>query len=176
MPKPHSPSSDDRHGQRVPSKPVVEVTAHAARSTRRVIIAGYGPVGRAVAQQLDHDGVNVKVIELNLSTIERQLDLDKSIIYGDVSDPNILKQAGIHNAEAIVVTIPDAQAAIHACRVARALAPKIIIAVRVNHLSEGLKAKQAGADEIIVEEWVTAQAMQEAVCDRLKRLDDSSAT
>ncbi len=171
-----NPSPDDSRQPPARVEPVVRVAGDASELRRRVIVAGYGPVGRVVAEQLTRDGVSVKVIELNLSTIERQLNLDKSVIYGDVCDPKILERAGIHEAEALVVTIPDAQAALRACRVARSLAPKIVIALRVNHLSEGLEAKQAGADEVIVEELVTAQAMRDAVCSRLRPPDGGGAT
>ena len=135
--------------------------------TRRVIVAGYGPVGRVVAQQLEQDGVSVKIIELNLSTIEKQLRLEKSVIYGDVSDPKILRLAGIDQAEALILTIPDEEAALKACKTARRLAPDIFIAARTSYLSRGLIATQAGADQVIVEEVVTAQAMRDAVCQHL---------
>ena len=176
MHEPDRPFPDTGPPWGAPSTPEHRpVTPDASNAGRLVVVAGYGPVGRAVAEQLSQDGVSVKVIELNLSTIERQLDLDQPIIYGDVCDPTILERAGIRQAEAIILTIPDAQAAVRACRVARSLAPRAVIAVRVNHLSEGLEAKQAGADEVIVEELVTAQAMRDAVCGRLRRPDGPGA-
>ncbi len=134
---------------------------------RRVIVAGYGPVGRVVSQQLERDGLVVKIIEMNLDTIERQLTLDKDVIYGDVCDPQILERAGIHEAEALILTIPNEQAALRACRTARTLAPRIFIAARTNHMSQGMLATKAGADKVIVEEIVTAEAMRDAVCGHL---------
>ena len=131
---------------------------------RRVIVAGYGPVGRTVVDQLEADGFEVKVVELNLITIERQLGLDRDVIYGDVADPKILAAAGLAAAEALILTIPDEAASLKACQAARRLAPQIYIAVRTNHVSGGLLATQAGADEVIVEEVITAQSMTAAVC------------
>lgn len=147
-----------------------EPTANTTRPEglpRRVIVAGYGPVGRVIVDQLETDGLQVTIIELNLTTIERQLDLDKSIIYGDVSDPEILRLAGVHEAEALILTVPDEEAALQACHTARQMAPHIFIAARTSYVSKGLLASQAGADQVVVEEVVTAQAMREAVCRHL---------
>ena len=140
-------------------------------SCRRVIVAGYGPVGRVVAEKLEATGVDVTIVELNLDTIERQRSLDKTVIYGDISDRQVLELAGTRDADALVLTIPDEKMALNACRIARELAPHLYIAARTNFVSEGLLATQAGADCVIVEEVVTAVAMKEAVLRRFA-IDD----
>ncbi len=140
----------------------------ASHAVRRIIVAGYGPVGRVVAEQLERDGMTVKIVETNLDTIEKQLTLDKTVIYGDVSDPDVLRRAGILEAEALILTIPDEEAALKACETARLLAPNIFIAARTNYLSKGLLIAQAGADKVVIEEVVTAEAMRDAVCEHLK--------
>lgn len=134
---------------------------------RHVIVAGFGIVGRMAAEQLEAAGVGVTIIELNLDTIERQLGLDKRVIYGDVNDPQVLRRAGIDTADAVIITIPDEDRAVRACRVCRELHPDIFIAARTNFVSRGLLATEAGADCVVIEEVVTAQAMQQAVVDRL---------
>lgn len=133
----------------------------------RVIIAGWGPVGRMVAEGLAAANVEVVIVDLNLKTIQTQLSLDKRVVYGDCGDPEVLTRAGITHADAFIVAIPDEEAAIRACRVARELHPPIFIATRANFLSDGHLAQDAGADVVIVEEVVTAQAMQQAVTARL---------
>lgn len=130
---------------------------------RKVIIAGFGPVGRAIAGKLDAAGMDIVVIELNEQTIHRQRKLARTMVHGDVTDQRTLEEAGIHEADALILTIPDGEAVIQACELARRLAPNIYIAARTKHLSQGLLATQAGADEVIVEEVVTAEAMQSAV-------------
>lgn len=138
-----------------------------APERRRAIVAGFGPIGRMTAEQLERAGLQVTVVELNLHTIERQLHLDRRVLYGDVTDPEILRRAGIDGADALILTIPNEAAAVQACEVARQLNPAIFIAARTNFLSQGLLATQAGADHVVVEEVVTAEAMQRAVVDRL---------
>lgn len=134
---------------------------------RHAIVAGYGPVGRLVAQRLEKHGLKVTILERNLETIERQLGLDKQVCYGDVLDPEALRTAGIEKADALILAIPNEQAAVEACRVARELQPEIFIAARTNFFSQGLLASEAGADAVVVEEIVTAEAMRKAVIDAL---------
>ncbi len=133
----------------------------------RVVVAGYGPVGRAVVQGLEQAGFGVTIIELNLKTIESQLGLNKSVVYGSATDPAVLKRAGVAQARALILAIPDEHAALEACEQARRIAPDIFIAARTNYLSKGLLCTQAGADHVTIEEVVTAQAMQHAVVERL---------
>lgn len=134
----------------------------------RVVVAGYGPVGRCVVEELVRMEVQVTIIELNWETIERQLRLNKyPVVYGDVTDIQTLQKAKIDQADALVLTVPDEELALEACRIVRQLAPDIFIAVRTNYLSKGLQASSLGADEVVVEEIVTARAMRDAVIRRL---------
>lgn len=133
----------------------------------RAIVAGFGLVGRMVTLELERRGLAVTVIELNLKTIEKQLGLDKRVVYGDVMDPDTLTRAGIDKADVLVLTIPNEKDAVDACRVARRLNPHVYIAARTNFVSQGMICTQAGADCVIVEEIVTAEAMQRAITEKL---------
>jgi len=131
------------------------------------IVAGFGIVGRMVAQQLEQAGLNVTLIELNKTTIERQKPFIRQLVYGDVRDPETLREARIDKADVLILAIPDEEQAVAACRVARELNPHIFIAARTNFFSKGMLASQAGADVVVVEEVVTARAMQQAVLEQL---------
>lgn len=134
---------------------------------RHVIVAGYGPVGRLCAKQLESSGVNVTIVELNEETLARQLRLNKDVVYGCATDPEVLRTAGIEKAEALIITVPNEDDALEACKVARQLNPGLFIAARTNFFSKGLLCQAAGADQVIVEEVVTAEAMRRAVVERL---------
>src|SRR5690606_36587250 len=124
---------------------------------------GFGPVGRAIAEKLEEMDIRIVVIETNQATIDRQRQLARRMVHGDVTDREVLIEADVRDADALILTIPDEGAAVRACELARALSPNIYIAARTNFLRKGLLATQAGADEVIVEEVVTAEAMERAV-------------
>ena len=115
----------------------------ATAATRTAIIAGFGPVGRVVADMLTTAGVMVTVIETNPDTVYTQQQLGRRAVLGDARDPAVLSAA-------------------------RALAPHLFIAVRTNFVSRGLAAKTAGADAVIIEELVTARAMKDAVMEHFR--------
>jgi monovalent cation:H+ antiporter-2, CPA2 family len=133
-----------------------------------VIVAGFGPVGRAVVTQLEASGANVTLIELNPDTVYTQTRLNRTAILGDATEPAVLKEAGIDSADALVLSMPDETAALAACHAARKLSPTIFIAARTNFFSRGLLATKAGADHVVVEELVTALAMRDAVMQQLQ--------
>lgn len=132
-----------------------------------VVIAGFGPIGRHVAQQLERKGVPITVIELNPSTVRRQTTLGRTIVYGDVANPEVLESAGVRHAEAVIITVPDEEAVLKACRVVRELSPSVFIAARMSFLSQALRAKEFGADYVTVEEIATGDLMARDVLDRI---------
>ncbi|MEM9165400.1 MAG: cation:proton antiporter [Planctomycetota bacterium] len=123
------------------------------------IVAGFGPIGRAVTEKLERRGIPVRVIELNRQTVERQRALGRTIFYGDVTNPDVLDSAGVRDAEAFVLTMPDDDIMLRACRQIRAFNPRVYITARTNYLSRAFQAKELGANHVIVEEIATAEAM-----------------
>jgi CPA2 family monovalent cation:H+ antiporter-2 len=136
---------------------------------RRAIVAGFGPVGRAVADRLERLGVRTTIVELNPRTVEKQFELGRSIVYGDAANREVLERAGIESADAVILTMPDEEAVLRSCRLIRLIHPGVFIAARVNMLSKGLQAMQLGADHTVVEELATAQAMADEVVLKLRQ-------
>lgn len=69
----------------------------------RVIVVGAGEVGTHVAQLLSREGSDVTVIECDGARIA-QIDkmLDVSIIHGSATDPEVMRGAGIQEADLLV--------------------------------------------------------------------------
>lgn len=135
---------------------------------RHVIVAGYGPVGRALVERLDKLGVSSTIVELNPRTVAKQSLVGRRIVYGDISNPDVLEQAGLSRAQAVCLTIPDDDAVMRACAAIRAQAPQVFIAARTNYLSQGIRAQQLGADHVTVEEVAAAHAMEREVVAKLQ--------
>jgi CPA2 family monovalent cation:H+ antiporter-2 len=132
----------------------------ADRRPHKVIIAGFGPVGRTLADRLDVRGVPYVVVELNARTVTRQASLGRSLIFGDISNREVLDKAGVHHADAIFITVPDDEAVLHAVQAVREANPGIYIAARTKFLSGKVAALTLGANSVTVEEVATAFAME----------------
>ena len=136
---------------------------------RSVIIAGYGPIGRAIADRFAIQGVQTTIIELNASTVERQHKLGRRVVYGDVTNRDVLEHAGLSQADAFILTIPDEEATLKAVQIVRDVRPDLFLAARARVLSSKFVMMSIGADVVTVEEVATAVAMEREVLDSLSR-------
>lgn len=134
---------------------------------KQAIIAGFGLVGRAVADELMRMGVRTTIVEMNPSTVTRQAKLGRSIVFGDISSPDVLESAGIHTADALILTIPDAESTMRACQTVRRMRPGVFIVARTNFVSQGIAAAGLGANGVVVEEMATAKEMERLVKEAL---------
>ena len=140
----------------------------------RAIIAGFGPVGRAIADRLDLIGVSYTIIELNPETVEKQRARGRSVVYGDATNPEVLEAVRVRAASIIVLAIPDDEATVRACRAIRAKAPDAFVAARVNVLRKGLAVKEAGASMVIVDEIASAEALTRDVVAYIERISEAA--
>ncbi len=134
---------------------------------RHAIVAGFGPTGRQLVQLLEEAGFRTTVIELNPGTVATEARLGRKIFFGDASSADVLEAAGIDEADALLLTIPDEEAVHRACTWARRLSPSIFIAARTGTIARGERALELGADHVTVDEVATAEAMRRAVLERL---------
>lgn len=131
----------------------------AAALSNHVIIGGFGPVGRDVAQVLFDHGIEFVIVELNPRTVRDFKEKGFAIYFGDCANRVVLEEAGIRRARALVLAMPDAKAARRAARLARALNPKIVIVARTKYRLEVETFIREGADEVVEEEFETALEM-----------------
>ena len=133
------------------------------RPSNHVIIAGHGPIGCLIAEELERTGINYTVVELNPATVQEQSRRGRRIIFGDVSNLEVLESAGIGYACALVLTIPDEEAVLRTCAVARRRAPDIFIAARTRVVSKRAGLMEVGANSVTVDETSAATEMLRAV-------------
>ncbi len=133
----------------------------------RAIVVGYGPVGKTVTQLLLDNGITPTVIELNHETVRRIKTFDVAAIYGDASRPDVLVEAGIAEAENLILSSGTSQTDEEIIRRAKELNPKIRILARSQYVRELPKLRHAGAEEVFSGEGEVAMAMTMAILRRL---------
>jgi CPA2 family monovalent cation:H+ antiporter-2 len=103
------------------------------------------------------------VIDLNMDTVAQLAAQGRLALYGDASQREILKQAGIARASHLVVTLPHSANRAPLVATARQLNPSCRIFVRARYLQERGELEQAGADAACFEEAEAAVALTTSV-------------
>ncbi|MEM8979131.1 MAG: Trk system potassium transporter TrkA [Pseudomonadota bacterium] len=89
----------------------MEIFGKVSRKQERVVLIGGGNVGLSVAKTLENrpDRVRAKVIEKNRSIAEAAADaLEKTIVlHGDGLEPQLLREANVHRADAVLCVTDD---------------------------------------------------------------------
>jgi len=134
-------------------------TAAPALAKTRVIVVGYGPVGRTLCRILLGMGARVCVIDLQPSTVERLRRLGRDAVFGDATRREVLHAAGIHQSRYLILTLPDQSTRAAILATARAVAPRIVVLTRARYLDEQAALERLGADHISYEEAEVAMQL-----------------
>ena len=119
---------------------------------RHAVILGYGRVGRSVARVLDSRGFGWVAVDSDYGVARDARAAGASIVYGEAGTPSVLDLAGVAEAHAMVVCIPDALASRQAVVYARDRNPRVEIVARAHSDAEEADLRRLGAARVIVAE------------------------
>ena len=124
-----------------------------AQEMKLAVIAGYGRVGRNIAQGLRDAGIPYTVIELDPELISELRCSGIACMYGDASNVHVLDRVNISKAKALVVTFPDPVAVVTTVKTALTINPKLKIVARVHRTREAELLKSLGVAELVSPEY-----------------------
>lgn len=102
-------------------------------STRNVIIAGGGRVGFQTAELLADRGHNVTIIERDTELVSEISDeWIATVIKGDATNPDIIGQAGVEQADVIAALTGETGLNLAVCLAASEIAPEIRTVARID--------------------------------------------
>ena len=119
----------------------------------RVVIAGYGRVGRNIAQGLQDAGIPHIIIDLDPERVSEAKSSGRPRIYGDATNRNVLSKVDLGRAQALVVTYPDSIAVVTTVKTALSINPELKILVRVHRAREADELKKLGVTELVSPEY-----------------------
>jgi CPA2 family monovalent cation:H+ antiporter-2 len=132
-----------------------------------VILCGLGPTGRDLAAAFQEEKIPFVVIEMNPAKIREAKKMHMKALYGDASNQEVLKRAGIARARSVVVSFPDALGMNQIIRVVQDLNPDLILAVRTRYGSQMPGLYELGADLVVTEEWEASHELNRLVLEQL---------
>ncbi|MEZ4507945.1 MAG: NAD-binding protein [Thermomicrobiales bacterium] len=122
------------------------------RVEKHTIICGYGTTGRAAASTLISQGKpksDIVVIDRMRESVDRALSDGFSAFFGDATEEETLRRAGVHKAESVLVAPGRDDTAVLICLTVNDIEPDVNLVV-AGMEEENLKLLyQAGADRVI---------------------------
>ncbi|MCS6874768.1 MAG: cation:proton antiporter [Pyrinomonadaceae bacterium] len=120
-----------------------------------VIVVGFGLNGRNLSSLLKELGQPFVVVEMNGALVREAQKQGINVVYGDASFPEVLEAAGIKQARAVVLAVSDPVSTRYAVKTARELNSSVYIIARTRYVSEIERLYEAGATDVIPEEFET---------------------
>lgn len=142
--------------------PLPHLSAEAVEGggAHRVVVVGYGPVGRNLCRILRDSGITPVVIENNIDTVRSLRSRGRPAVHGDATQAEVLREAGLERAEALLLTTPAIPAR-EVTPIARAVNSGIRILANTAFLSEARRLRELGVSQVFSGEREVALAMSE---------------
>lgn len=117
-----------------------------------IVIVGFGPAGRGVAEAMMEQQELLVVVELNPRTAADAQGYGLRTYIGDATRPEVIKHLHIEAALVVAVTVPDPNAARRIIECVRSLSPETTIIARSRYNRYRSELMQAGAHAVVDEE------------------------
>jgi CPA2 family monovalent cation:H+ antiporter-2 len=135
---------------------LLEPEAPLEEQEERLLIVGFGLIGRNVARVAKAACIPYSVIEMNPETVRRERQNGESIFFGDASQDPVLEQVRLPDCRVAVVAINDPVATRRVTEKIRKMNPEIHLIVRTRFVPEMQPLFDLGANEVIPEEFETS--------------------
>ncbi len=126
-----------------------QLAVGAPTLTNHVIICGHGRVGSNVARILGELAIPYVVTDLDPKTISELREKEVPCVYGDAGNQKVLYEAGVKDAAALVLAIPDPVAVRLALDHTRRINPNLDIIARAHSDSELEFLQRRGVAEVV---------------------------
>jgi len=127
--------------------------------SNQVVLVGWGRVGKRIADALSAEGVPFVVAESNRELVETLRARGVPAVWGDATIPDVLIQAHIRDARALVIATPETVQVRKMTEVARALNPDVDVVVRSHNAEEAERLRSDGIGTVFVGETELARSM-----------------
>lgn len=129
----------------------------------KVLVVGYGRVGRLVAEMLTRHGIPWTAIERIPKHIEAARRAGHDVFFGDASRTELLERFGLDTALAVVVTMDSPEATEVVVATVRAIRPDLVIVARARDAQQAQRLYELGATDAVPETIEASLQLSEAL-------------
>jgi len=128
------------------------------------IVCGHGRIGSVICQLLQENNKTFVVIEKNPDEIQKILAKDYLEIEGEASQDDILQQAGIERALALISVVSSDADNVFITLTAKGINPNIMVMARSSgEKGAEKKLKRAGADKVVSPYFLGGRRMAQSI-------------
>ena len=128
----------------------------------RVIIVGYGRVGRLVGEMVSLHGLQFLAVDGDARLVRRERDAGGAVYYGDATRRDFLERCGLGAARGLVVTLNDPRVAEDVVAAARAERADLTIVARARDAEQARRLYDLGATDAVPETIEASLKLSEA--------------
>jgi CPA2 family monovalent cation:H+ antiporter-2 len=129
----------------------------------RVIVVGYGRVGKLLAEMLEENAIPYIAVEADAEIVVRERKAGKPIYYGDAARPEFLRKCDIAHAKALAITINAPSKVDEVLQAARRERADLKIIARARDEKHAVILYEMGVTEAVPETIEAALQLGEAV-------------
>ncbi len=144
------------------ARPAPEAPPPPSDTEPRVLVVGYGRVGRLVAEMLTRHGIAWLAVERDTRLVETARHEGGAVFFGDASRAELLKKVGLEQARALVCTMDAPESAEAVTAAARGLRPDLTIVVRARDARHARRLYDLGATDAVPETVEASLQLSEA--------------
>lgn len=134
----------------------LEEAPNQKKLSGHVIIIGFGKTGQHLSYVLQETGIPFVISELQHQRFLQARTLGYRVVFGDSATTEILDQLGIHQASVLVVGTGEFYSTLRILKAAKSANASLHILARTRYVDELEKLYDAGADQVIPEEFETS--------------------
>jgi CPA2 family monovalent cation:H+ antiporter-2 len=133
-----------------PTEVALETAATRELARREhVIICGFGRVGQNIARVIETRGFEFIALDLDPHRVRDARQAGDAVVYGDATEPEVLRVLGVEHASVVVVAHGMTESALKIVRAVRRLRSDVPVLVRTDDDSKLDALQAAGATEVV---------------------------
>ncbi|MBW2600275.1 MAG: potassium channel protein [Deltaproteobacteria bacterium] len=135
------------------------------------IICGCGKIGKLICGELAHEKVEFVIVENNPEVIQAIEDNEFAYINGSATEDKMLLAAGIERAKGVVCALSTDADNLYVVLAAKELNPEAYILSRFEDNASERRLINAGADRVIMLDFIEITTRRESLALRMEELD-----
>ncbi|QLG61211.1 potassium channel family protein [Halorarum salinum] len=129
----------------------------------RIVIVGFGRVGARTARVLQEEGHEVVVVDNDPEKVDRARSRGFTVVAGDGSNPAVLEEAGIEDADAVGAITGDPNVNFEVCMLAKEHGCRTVMRISEDFREEVYDEYERAVDEVIYPERLGAAGAKTAL-------------